>query len=743
MRKYISGSGLAETARPGVAAKATSYYPFPRISTYFTISAPVWAGLQLNLAFLLLAAILSSCTRKSSPPNVVILFTDDQRANTIHAWGNEDIYTPNIDRLAAMGVSFPRAYVMGSHHGAVCAPSRAMLLTGRPFTHIPKAFVDQGQGEPDTAFTLLPEWLRAQGYATFFTGKWHNNTSRMSAAFTGGGNIFIGGMHWHKDGGHRRPQLWDFDPTNAYAQEDKWQAEDFSSAMYSNAAVDFIREQDGKQPFCLYVAYTSPHDPREAPEEFLQLYDTADIALPPNFLPEHPFDNGHLRTRDENLAPFPRTPEVVKTDIAAYYAMISEVDAQIGRVLDELEALNLMDNTIIVFAGDNGLAVGRHGLYGKQSLYEHSAGVPLIIAAPGLKGGRRAETLCYLYDIFPTLGGLLGIEVPESVEGESLLPALQQEDYRIRRHIFLAHAREMRAVHTDDGWKLIQYFVKGQAHQQLFSLNEDPWEMNNLADEPAYRDKKEALEQLLIQKIEEYDDAFIQPYITLERQSINAPIEVTLTQPFSVTELRYTLDGSGPDAESALFTTPFTLSESATIKAAIFRAGRQISKTATAEARVNPHIRSISLITPPSEKYSAKGALTLLDGANGTADAFGSHWLGYEGEGFEAIVELREEQPISEAGIRYLSHTGAWIFPPARVEASFSGDGKTFGNAIIQDFPPMEETAEPEAVTWKKATDGQKARFVKFKVENIGRCPDWHLGKGEKAWLFVDEIFVN
>ena len=695
--------------------------------------------------FFFFTALLLSCNKKGPPPNVVVLFTDDQRANTIRAWGNEDIYTPNMDRLAEMGVSFTHAYVMGSHHGAVCAPSRAMLLAGKPYTHIPKAFIDRGQGEPDSTFpfTLFPEWLRAQGYTTFFTGKWHNNTSKMSQAFSSGENIFIGGMHWPKDGGHRRPQLWHFDTTNIYAPEDKWQAEEFSSAMYSNAALDFIREQDGKKPFCLYVAYTAPHDPREAPDEFRQLYDTAKIQLPPNFFPQHPFDNGHLHTRDEHLAPFPRTPGGVKSDIAAYYAMISEVDAEIGRVLDELEARDLLDNTIIVFAGDNGLAVGQHGLYGKQSVYEHSVGVPLIIAAPGIKGGRKAETLCYLYDVFPTLAGLLGVDAPESVEGKSLLPALQREDSRIREHVFFAHAREMRAVRTDDGWKLIQYFVKGKTHQQLYNLKEDPWETNNLANEPASQKKKEALSQLLIQSIGEYDDAFIQPHISLNQQRFNSPVEVAITQPFSTTELRYTLDDTEPNAQSPVFTTPFTLSESAIIKAAVFGEGRQISQTTSAEARISFHIKALSLLTPPSEKYPAKGALTLLDGMNGTTDASAGHWLGYEGEDFEAVVELTAEQPISEVGIRYLSHTGSWIFPPARLEVSFSNDGKKFGNSIEQTLAPLQGPEAPEAITWTMPVNGQNARFVKFKAENIGNCPDWHMGKGGKAWLFVDEVVIR
>ncbi|MCO6476796.1 MAG: chitobiase/beta-hexosaminidase C-terminal domain-containing protein, partial [Phaeodactylibacter sp.] len=232
-------------------------------------------------------------------------------------------------------------------------------------------------------------------------------------------------------------------------------------------------------------------------------------------------------------------------------------------------------------------------------------------------------------------------------------------------------------------------------------------------------------------------------HISLEQESFNAPVEVRIAQPFSITELRYTLDGSEPDAQSPVFTAPFALAESAAIKAAIFREGKRISQTAAAQARISPHIKSVSLLTPPSEKYPAKGALTLLDGPNGTPGAQGSHWLGYEEGDFEAIVELKKERPVNEAGIRYLSNTGAWIFPPTRIEVSFSSNGKEFTNAIEQDFPPLPGPEEPEAVAWKTTVDGQKARFVKYRAVNTGQCPDWHMGKGEKAWLFVDEIFVD
>ena len=169
------------------------------------------------------------------------------------------------------------------------------------------------------------------------------------------------------------------------------------------------------------------------PKEYLDMYDPATISLPESYLPEHPFDNGELRVRDELLAGFPRGEDEVRRHIAAYYAMITHADAQMGRVLKVLEETGRAENTIIVFAGDNGLAVGKHGLMGKQSLYEHSIRVPLMMAGPGVPAGKRSEAFAYLIDIFPTLCELTGVPTPETVEGRSLVPAMEDSSERSAR----------------------------------------------------------------------------------------------------------------------------------------------------------------------------------------------------------------------------------------------------------------------------------------------------------------------
>ena len=160
--------------------------------------------------------------------------------------------------------------------------------------------------------------------------------------------------------------------------------------LYADAVIDFLAQAGASgQPFLAYVSFTSPHDPRTPPEPFASWYHPDSISLSPNYLPEHPFDNGELEVRDEMLRERPRTETMIREELALYYGMISELDAQIGRIVTALEENGQRENTLIVMAGDNGLAVGSHGLLGKQNLYEHSMRVPLIIAGPGIPTNER------------------------------------------------------------------------------------------------------------------------------------------------------------------------------------------------------------------------------------------------------------------------------------------------------------------------------------------------------------------
>lgn len=411
-------------------------------------------------------------------PNILFLFTDDQRFDTIRALGNADIETPNIDRLVREGTAFTNAYIMGGTSPAVCSPSRAMLFSGRTIWNTPC----QGEYgfELPPEFVTLPEAFRGKGYATFATGKNEpGQKGHFARSFAYGENILFKGMTRTQ---YEMP-LFDHQPDGDYLQRKAVVKKGVHSAeLYAESCVDFLESRaHAGGPFFAYVAFQTPHDPRESPPEFRERYKDAEMPLPANFLPEHPFNNGMLRIRDENLAPFPRTEEIVRKEIADYYACITHTDAQIGRILDALEITGQRGNTVIVFASDNGLAIGSHGLMGKQNVYEHSVRVPLIIAGPGIPKGETRSQLCYLYDIHPTLCEMAGVPVPETVQFRNLMPVLKDPHAIHREHLYFAFMSWQRAV-TDGHHKLIEYCVGGKRTTQLFDLSEDPEETRNLSN---------------------------------------------------------------------------------------------------------------------------------------------------------------------------------------------------------------------------------------------------------------------
>jgi len=433
---------------------------------------------------------------KTKRPNILFLFTDDQRFDTIAALGNNYIITPNMDTLVRNGTAFTNAYIMGSTSGAVCKPSRAMLLSGKHLFSL----TNSGKTIPAEDI-MLGELFRKEGYVTFGTGKWHNGRETFARSFSKGGNIFFGGMSQH----YKVP-LNDFDPAGKYNKKTIFYRPDkHSSELFSDAAVGFLRNYNGQKPFFLYVSYTAPHDPRTAPKSYRDMYQATQIPLPANLMAEHPFDNGEMRIRDEKLTPWPRTPDDIRKHIADYYAMITHVDAQIGRVLQTLKQTGQADNTIIVFAGDNGLALGRHGLLGKQNLYEHSLHIPLIISGPGIPKGRKCRALCYLHDAYPTLCELAGLEIPGTVQTKSLAPIITGRSKKHRQSLFFAYKDFQRAV-RDERYKLIEYCVNGNRTTQVFDLSADPWELKNLAGEPEYVKQRARLRSLLLSWKEKVGD---------------------------------------------------------------------------------------------------------------------------------------------------------------------------------------------------------------------------------------------
>ncbi|MFT7619814.1 MAG: arylsulfatase A-like enzyme [Planctomycetota bacterium] len=413
------------------------------------------------------------------PPNVLFLFADDQRPDAFGAAGNPHIHTPNIDALAARGFRFSRNYCLGSIHGAVCIPSRAMVMSGRTLYRVAMDL----SGVP-----TIPKTLARRGYRTFGTGKWHNGRSAFLNNFQEGQAVMLGGMS-----NHIKVPVQDKISKKEFGERRIGKKP--SSELFADAAINFLRSVDTKKkkPFFCYVAFTAPHDPRQPTDKSRAIYDQKRPPLPANFMPVHPFHNGWMDGRDETLAAWPRTKSVIADQLAEYYGLVTDMDRQIGRILATLKAQGLAKNTIVVYAADHGLAMGSHGLLGKQSVYEHSMGCPLVLAGPGIPKG-QSSAFSYLFDLFPTLCDLTKTKKPGGLEGKSLKPVMDGVTDRVRNSIFLAYENLMRSV-RNERYKLIRYPLID--HLQLFDLKNDPHEMHDLGQDPKHTTRIEDLTKMM------------------------------------------------------------------------------------------------------------------------------------------------------------------------------------------------------------------------------------------------------
>ena len=438
------------------------------------------------LPVLLLFGSFVSCNANQVPTeakkklNILFLFADDQRADALGCSGNTYIRTPNIDRLAETGVLFSNNYVMGGHHGAICAPSRAMLMSGKSLFHV----YDKLEG-----VHTMPMHFAENGYETFGTGKWHNGAKTFEASFQKGDNVMIGGMSDHYNVPCRT-----LGPDRKLSVPVK---KGFSTDLFADAAISYLNNYaKGKRekPFFCYVAFTAPHDPRSPRKDYIGMYPDGTIPLPGNFKALHPFEFDDMNVRDETLAPWPRTPEIIQQSLSDYYALISHLDNRIGDIIETLKKKGLFENTIIVYAADNGLAIGSHGLLGKQDLYEHSMKVPLIISGPGIPRNEVRDALVYLYDIFPTLSDLCKLPAPDGIDGKDIVQVILGKEKGVRTSLYTVYRNTVRAVRTDE-WKLIRYPQRN--YTQLFNLKSDPLEIDNLAALPESKTKVDEMMALL------------------------------------------------------------------------------------------------------------------------------------------------------------------------------------------------------------------------------------------------------
>ncbi len=477
----------------------------------------------MRVVWTVLVVMLLAQIGEAAEPNILFIFADDQSYDTLGPEDDPLVQTPHLDQLARHGMQFTHCYNMGSWTGAVCVASRTMLNTGSTLWRALKKDGElrklRRKQNPTDVSQLNAMWgprMRQLGYETYFTGKWHVQAD-IAKLFTHVKNERPGmppdtrKPPFHEEGYHRpvkgQPPKW-----SPYDKKFSgfWEGGRHWSEVLADDAITFLQDAGKKarepkaKPFFMYLAFNAPHDPRQSPKEFVDKYPLEKVKLPAPFYARHPYDTAGLTPsrRDESLAPYPRTEYAVKVNRQEYYAIITHLDEQIGRVLAELKKQGLDKNTWIIYTADHGLSCGHHGLMGKQNMYDHSVRAPFIIAGPGVKPNSRTSEPIYVQDVMATCLDLAGDSQRKGVEFQSLLPILDGKKSRYDS-IYGAFMDTQRMV-RHDGWKLILY--PQLKVKLLYNLNDDPQELKNLAADAAQLPRMRKLFDRLQSLQKEHED---------------------------------------------------------------------------------------------------------------------------------------------------------------------------------------------------------------------------------------------
>ncbi len=433
---------------------------------------------------------------QSDRPNILFVFADDLCWEALGMMNHTVVETPHLDRLASQGLSFTRAYNMGAWGGAVCVASRTMLNSGRFLWRSRRLNME----EERQGGRVWSKRMEEAGYETYFSGKWHVPELSAKKSFHHVTHVRPG-MPNQTSEGYNRPKVGEPDPWDPWDRKygGYWKGGKHWSEVLADDAETFLDQASEKQkPFFMYLAFNAPHDPRQSPERFVNQYAVDEIAIPENFMAKYPYRKpmgSPWNLRDERLAPMPRTEYAIRVNRREYYAIISHMDEQIGRILEALKETGKAENTYIIFTADHGLAVGHHGLMGKQNLFEHSMRVPFFIIGPGIPEGETIDERIYLQDAMATSLELAGQPIPEYVQFKSVMPLIRGDRESQYESIYGGYREHQRAI-VDGRFKLILYPKAPKV--LLFDLANDPEELNNLADEAQYRDTVRRLfDQLL------------------------------------------------------------------------------------------------------------------------------------------------------------------------------------------------------------------------------------------------------
>lgn len=661
-------------------------------------------------------------------PNIIFIMADDHAYQAISCYGDSLNSTPNIDKLAESGVRFNKSFCTNS----ICAPSRAVMLTGT-YSHI-NGHIDNSTTFDGSQITF-PKLLQKASYQTAMIGKWHLKSEPTGFDYW---NILPG------QGNYYNPDFID----NGV----KKRIPGYVTDITTDIALDWMDDRDKEKPFCLLLHHKAPHRNWMPAPEYLNKYDSVEFSVPETFFDDYDsrgeaakeqkmkvdgdmmmaydlkvpevYENGaennssdldnwnfiygrmdSVQRENWNKAYHLKNQQLLDSQLSSeefakwkyqrymqdYLSCIASIDDNIGRVIDYLEKNNLLENTIIVYTSDQGFYLGEHGWFDKRFMYEQSLRMPLIISYPDkINPAVDDQNFVMNLDFAPTFLDYAGVEIPDRMQGKSLRNILQTDTINNWRDAVYYRYYEYPGPHSvkrhygirTSRYKLIHFYYDTD-YWELYDLENDPHEIKNIYENEENKVLVNELKTRLYDLQKKYSDTEEDTFL-----------------PAGNVEVDHIAVGS-----------------------------------------------NVTLKYPYNEKYSGGNKNALTDG-NRSSDN-GSHsydysvWQGFEGQNLEAIIDLNSVLEIRSISCGFLQNRSSWIFRPERVSFYISKDGNNFSllkelesnySARMPDVKRIEVSVEMEPVD---------VRYIKITAESIGICPDWHAGKGKKAWLFADEIVVE
>ena len=634
------------------------------------------------LIFLYLVVLYGCQQKKQELPNIIIIFTDDQGYADLGYYGAEGFQTPNIDQLADDGIRFTDFYVSE----AVCSASRASLLTGcyaqRVNIRGALSAISFTGLNPDE--TTIASMLKQKGYATGIFGKWHLGHQREFLPFNFGFDEYLG-LPYSND-------MWpvDFDGTNV-SEGYRGLYPDLCLIDDSVCVKEILNLKDQEALTTFYTNRAVDFINRNKDNPFFLYLPYSMVHVP-------------LAVSDKYKG---------KSEQGLYGDAMMEIDWSVGEVVKALEKNGLEKNTLIIYTSDNGpwLSFGNHGgsagllREGKGTAWEGGVRVPCIMKWPGkIKPNVVSEEFVTTMDILPTIAAVINSELPvNQIDGINILPFLTGEVQNSPRDEFYYYYEGKLCAVRKDSWKLVlphsyrSYqnvepgkdglpgpYSKGQSGLELYDLKNDISEKENVADQ-----YPEIVEDLL--KIA--DEA---------RSKLGDDI-------LKIEGLEVRPCGKVGGVDSV-----FNLATG----------------------------KDILLKNPPDKKYTGNGEKTLIDGVLGSYDFLDGQWTGFRDQDLNLIIDMGKATPVSQISARFLLNQTSWIFLPGEFEILVSKDGRKFELIFRKSY---ENDLKDLGINIKQIglnTDVE-ARFISVRAKGIGNCPEWHPGKNEKGWMFLDEIIVK